>query len=129
MQRRHVKTIILYYSRIPGMLKLLRQEQETLKTKPSNEGRSQEVAIKIQVLESDAEAIQSCIDLLNGKYKRIIRMRYLNKYSWAGVSIRTETSESTVRNWHDRAMDRLREALEEMPMADEILGRASRARD
>lgn len=129
MRRRHVKTIILYYRGIPEMLKLLKQEQESLKSDMGQQNRPQEVAVKIEVLESDAEIIRDCIDLLNGKYKRLIRMRYLSKYSWAGIAVRMGVSESTVRNWHERAMDRLTEALEEIPMMEEILSRASRARE
>lgn len=34
----------------------------------------------------------------------------------------------TIRRWYDKALDRLGEALEEVPMADELLLRASRAR-
>lgn len=129
MRRRHVKTIILYYREIPEMLNLLKQERESLKSSAAHPNRTQEVAVKIEVLESDAETIQSCMDLLNGKYKRLIRMRYMNKYSWAGIAVRMEVSEATARNWHERAMERLVEAFDELPMIEEILGRASRARE
>ena len=87
-----------------------------------------EIRIKTQVLESDAAIIRACLDLLNGKYKRVLSMRYRNGYSWAKISVRLHIPESTVRNWHDRALKRLGEAQEEVPMVDEIMARASCAR-
>ena len=84
-----------------------------------------EIKVKMQVLESDAAIIRACLDLLNGKYKRVLSMRYRNVYSWAKISVRLHVPESTVRNWHDRALKKLGDALEEAPMADEILARAS----
>ena len=84
-----------------------------------------DIKVKTQVLESDAAVIRACLDLLNGKYKRVLSMRYRDGYSWAKISVRLYVPESTVRNWHDRALKRLEEALEEAPMVDEILARAS----
>ena len=86
------------------------------------------VAVKIQILEMDADAIKSCLDALNGRYKTLIIMRYSRGYSWAHISLEMGVPDSTVRNWHDKAMERLGEVLEDVPMVDELAGRASRAR-
>lgn len=48
--------------------------------------------------------------------------------SWANISVRMGAPDSTVRNWHDKAILCLSEALDEVPMAEELLERASRAR-
>jgi len=56
-------------------------------------------------------------------------MRYLGRHSWAWISARVGAPESTVRGWHEKAIDRLSEAFEEIPMQNEILDRASRARE
>lgn len=129
MRYKHVKTMLLYYRGIPEMIKLLKQERDGLKSHPGGSGRPQEIVVKLQVLEADAEAIQSCMDLLNGKYKRLLKMRYLNRYSWTNISVRLGVPDSTVRHWHERAIARLAELFGEVPMSDEILGRALRARE
>lgn len=90
--------------------------------------RIQEIDVKLRVLEADAAAVRGCMDGLSGKYKRILQMRHQYHYSWAKISVRMGTPDSTVRSWHDRAVNCLREALEEVPMVDELMGRASRAR-
>jgi len=81
------------------------------------------------VLEMDAAMFRDCIDFLSGRYKRIVKMRYLGRHSWAWISARVGAPESTVRGWHEKAIDRLSEAFEEIPMQNEILDRASRARE
>ena len=90
--------------------------------------RLEENSIKAQVLSTDSEVIRDCLDALNGRYKRVVSMRYRDGYSWARLAVRMEAPDSTVRRWHDRAIQRVGEALEDMPMVDELLGRASRAR-
>lgn len=89
--------------------------------------RLKAIAVKDQVLVMDREEIQGCLDALKGEYKKLIFFRYRNKYSWAKIAIQNSVPDRTVRRWHDNAIDRLGEALEEAPMADELLGRASRA--
>ena len=126
MRLKHVKTILLYYRSIPEMLKLLKQERDS--ASPKCELRQQEISVKIQVLEMDAATICDCIDCLNGRYKRVVKMRYLGRHSWARISVRMGAPDSTVRDWHEKAIARLSEVLEEMPMSNEILSRASRAR-
>ena len=55
-------------------------------------------------------------------------MRYVRGYSWAKISARLGTADSTARDWHTRAMERLGEVLEELPEAEALVRRASRAR-
>jgi DNA-directed RNA polymerase specialized sigma24 family protein len=90
--------------------------------------RLEEIRVTDRVLCADREHIRGCLDVLNSEYKRLIFSRYRDGCSWAGLAAKSEVPDRTVRRWHDRAVDRLGEALEEMPMADEIVGRASRAR-
>ena len=90
--------------------------------------RLEEISIKMQVLVADAAAIRDSIDAVHGKYKRLIFMRYLDKYSWARISAEIGVPDSTARSWCVKAVERLGEALDDVPMVGEILGRASRAR-
>lgn len=90
--------------------------------------RLEEISVRDRVLVMDREMIQGCLDAIKGEYKRLIFCKYRDKYSWAKIAVVNEVPDRTVRWWHDKAMDRLGEALEEVPMADELLGRASRAR-
>lgn len=54
-------------------------------------------------------------------------MRYVRGYSWAKTGVRMNAPDSTVRNWHERAMERFGEALEE-PAGGGGVGRPRRAR-
>ena len=91
-------------------------------------GKLEAVAVRVHVLVMDREIIQGCLDILKGEYKRLIFSRYRDRCSWARLAVQNGVPDRTVRRWHDKALDRLGEALEEAPMGDEILGRASRAR-
>lgn len=91
--------------------------------------RVEEIEVRDHVLVRDREIIQGCLDMLKGEYKRLIFSKYRDKYSWAKIATKNSVPDRTVRWWHDKAVDRLGEAMEEAPMVDEILGRASRARD
>ena len=159
MRRKQVKTIIVYYSGIPGMVKLLERERLELEDeynglrgtsldgmphshtpgKPTEElalrmetkntwARIQEIDVKEQVLHMDAAISRDCLDALNGKYKSLVRMKYLDGYSWAKSSVSLGAPDGTIRRWNDRALERLGEVLDDAPMVGEILGRASRAR-
>ena len=77
---------------------------------------------------ADQTAIRACLDGLNSKYKSIVMMRYVFGYSWGKISTRLSVPDSTARSWHDKAIIRLGEALEEKPGWEEILSRATRAR-
>lgn len=90
--------------------------------------RLREVCVQIDVLEQDAETIRGCLDAVNGRYKAVLVMRYVAKYSWGQIAAKMRVPNSTVRNWHDKGAERLGEALDEVPMADELAHRASRAR-
>ena len=90
--------------------------------------RLEEISVRDHVLVMDREIIQGCLDILKGEYKRLIFSRYRDRCSWARLAVQNGVPDRTVRRWHDKALDRLGEALEEAPMGDEILGRASRAR-
>ena len=90
--------------------------------------RLEEIAVRDHVLIVDRENIQGCLDVLKGEYKKLIFAKYRDKYSWARIAASNGVPDRTVRWQHDKALDRLGEALEEVPMADELLLRASRAR-
>ncbi len=90
--------------------------------------RMEEISVRDRVLVMDREIIQNCLDVLKGEYKRLIFSRYRDRCSWARLAVQNSVPDRTVRRWHDKAVDRLGEALEEVPMADELLARASRAR-
>lgn len=90
--------------------------------------RLREIGDRERELTADAANIRACLDTLNDKYKQVLLMRYVFGYSWGKVSVRLNTPDSTARNWHDRAMERFGEALEELPGAADLVARASRAR-
>ncbi|MBD5098148.1 MAG: hypothetical protein HDT35_01090 [Clostridiales bacterium] len=91
--------------------------------------RLEEIAVRDHVLVVDRENIQGCLDVLKGEYKKLIVAKYRDRYSWVRIAVSNGVPDRTARWQHDKALDRLGEALEEVPMADELLGRASRARD
>lgn len=91
-------------------------------------GRIQEIDVKMQVLQADAAEIRRCLDAMNSRYKVLLNMKYFGRYSWAKISVSLGTPEATARRWKDKALDRLGELLDETPMVEELLGRASRAR-
>lgn len=153
MQPQNVKKIISYYGRIPGMIKLLKQEKAELEDKynllrnamggtsknstPGNpietfvcldDGESgnkiQEVTVKIQVLDMDSTTIKNCLDSIYSKYKQIIFMRYFRDYCWTRISAELNIPNSTVRRWHNKAIEKLGAVLDEAPMIEEISRRA-----
>ena len=79
-------------------------------------------------MEGDAAAVRTCLDGLCGRYKRVLEMRHRFGYSWGKISVKLGVPDSTARNWYHKAVLCLGEALEDVPMADELVGRASRAR-
>ncbi len=91
-------------------------------------GRLEAISVRVRVLETDLEKIQGCLDALKGEYKRLILYHYQNGYSWAKIALKFGVPERTIYRMNDKALDRLGELLEETPMVEEILGRASRAR-
>lgn len=91
-------------------------------------GKLEAVAVRVHVLETDREKIQDCMNAINGEYTRLILYRYRDKYSWVKIAVMLGVTERTAKRRGEKALDRLGEALEEVSMPDEILGRASRAR-
>lgn len=89
--------------------------------------RLQEIGVQVEVLEGDAANIRGALDAVNGKYKSVIIMRLIRGYSWTKISGKLGVPDSTARNWHGRAVERLGEVLEEVPMVDELAERATRA--
>lgn len=77
--------------------------------------RLAQIAEQERVLLEDQAVIRVCLDGLNSKYKQLVLMRYVRGYSWAKIGVRLGTPDSTARSWHERAMERLGEALEETP--------------
>lgn len=91
--------------------------------------RLEAITVREHVLLMDREIIRGCLDELKGEYKRLIFFKYRDKYSWAKIAAQNGVPERTA-HWHyDKAVDRLGEALEDVPMVDELRGRALRARD
>lgn len=90
-------------------------------------GKLEAVAVRVHVLETDREKIQDCLNVINGEYTRLILYRYRDKYSWVKIAVKLGITERTAKRWGEKALNRLGEALEEVSMLDEILGRASRA--
>lgn len=158
MREKNVKEIIRYFYGIPEMVRLLREEEReqegkycTLKGtggesvpgggsgKPVEDTvvrldeqgvweRLQEIRVRMVVLQSDAAAVRGCLDSLSGKYKSILQMRHRCHHSWAAISVRLGAPESTVRSWYHKAVFCMGEVLDEVPMIDELLARATRAR-
>ena len=90
--------------------------------------RAGEIGVKLEVLEGDAAAVRACLDGLCGRYKRVLEMRHRFGYSWGKISVKLGVPDSTARNWYHKAVLCLWEALDDVPMAEELVGRASRAR-
>ena len=158
MERRDVKNIVLYYQTIPAMRKLLVKERAELLDgystgltagastshgstpgKPTealalvlaeDDGgkRLDEIEKLLASLSADRERISASLDALNGGYKRLLILRYERGYSWVKISVIMEAPEGTVRHWHDRALDRLGEVIEERGEDVDLVRRASRAR-
>ena len=90
--------------------------------------RLREIECRTQELECDRQAIQSALDAVNGKYKRMLLLRYVDGYSWGKISVQTGVPDSTVRHWTNRALLRLGNALDSAGENGDLLRRASRAR-
>lgn len=90
--------------------------------------RLREIATKEKQLMKDEASIRACLNAINARYKQVIIMRHVHKYSWAKISVTTGTPDSTVRHWYRKALERFGEALEEVPGVGELVERASRAR-
>lgn len=129
MKRKDVKAVITYYFGIPAKRALLAQERAELGEEAAARNRLEEISVRDQVLAMDREAIQGCLDALKGEYKRLLSMRYQDRCSWVQITVQTGVPNRTARWRHDKAVDRLGEVLEEVPMVGELLSRARCARD
>lgn len=90
--------------------------------------RLQAVEVRICVLEADREAIGHAVDALNGEYKKLLILRYRDRCKWTKIAVMMGMPERTAKFRQDRALDRIGQLLDETPMPEELLGRASRAR-
>lgn len=90
--------------------------------------RCREIAARIDALNGDAAKIRLSLDALNGRYKRVVVLRYGGGYSWGGISARMAVPDSTCRLWSRKAVEQFGEAFSEVAQAKEILARAMRAR-
>ena len=107
------RTVLEYVHCIPGTIEELRTGKRTKRTEA-----------RILVLKRDKELICECLDRLYGKYRGVLKQRYVYGYSWNKISAYLGYPGSTVRNWHDKGIERLAEVLSDVPMIDEILERA-----
>lgn len=90
--------------------------------------RLREITEREQQLVADRAVIRAHLDTLNDRYNRVLVMRYVSEYSWSKISVQMHTPESTVRHWHEMALERLGEAMEEVAGISELIVRATRAR-
>ena len=90
--------------------------------------RIAEIESREKILTADAATIRACLDALNGRYKQVIVLRYVRGYSWAKIGMRINAPDSTARCWHEKAMKRFGEVLEELTDVGALTIRASRAR-
>ena len=144
MRRKDVKTVIAYYFGIPAMRVLLADERAELEDEynglhgtsvdgtphsstPGNPTEALAVRVDAKNVWNRLEEI-SVRDRVKGEYKRLLFSKHRDRCSWARMAVQNGVPDRTIRRWYDKAVDRLGEALEEVPMADELLGRASRAR-
>lgn len=89
--------------------------------------RVNEIDRRLAVLDRDRLSIMQHLDGLCGRYKSVLVMRYFRGYSWGKMSCAMETPDSTVRHWHDKALEALGSALCKTDF-EALLERASRAR-
>lgn len=86
------------------------------------------LSIRERILTMDEVEIQRCLDELNWEYKRLIILRHQEHSSWVRVAMKRGIPESTARVRYGRALERLGDLLDTVPMVDELLERAICAR-
>ena len=90
--------------------------------------RNDKHLVAINVLESDRDTIDAALSSMNGKYKRILLWKYVKGYSWVKIACEINSPCSTVRHWHDAAIEKFGEILEDdCMMINELVSRANRA--
>jgi len=90
--------------------------------------RLSEIAVREHVLAMDRDEIRGCLDTMKSEHKKVLCLRYRDGSSWARIAVQLGIPDRTVRRWHDRALDRLGDLLEDVPMMEELVARAIRAR-
>lgn len=87
------------------------------------------IAARISTLETDRLIIKDALSCLCRRYQEVLIYKYVDRHSWAQVGDRMFASDSTVRYWKDKALDKLASILEEdSETIDELVKRAGRAR-
>ncbi|MCR5776950.1 MAG: hypothetical protein K6G84_05940 [Lachnospiraceae bacterium] len=87
-----------------------------------------EINTRLEVLCGDRRQIRAAVNTLNNRYKNVLIGKYVNGDSWTELSLKIHASTSTIRYWRDKALDRLNLSMQDEPMIDELVKRASRAR-
>jgi len=90
--------------------------------------RLRELEARRIVLKGDGERIREQLDRLKNVYKTILICRYVNGHKWRQVAWKVGYSEVQAKRLARRAVERLGELMDDMPMAEEILSRARDAR-
>lgn len=128
MTKEEAKIVLCYCEGSSEAVHTLREEQKRLVKGRGGKKRNQEIEETISVIKSDAETIRKAVDRLYGRYRGIIKQRYVYGYSWARIATYTGYPDSSIRYWHDRGLERLCEVMETVPDAAGILERATFAR-
>lgn len=129
MKQKVVKVVLGYYRGIPSALRELQRERRELRGEErSAAARLAEIADATETAERDRALVAGCLDGIAVQYKRVLQMRYGGGYSWGRISAEMGVPDSTVRHWHDRALQRMGEALEAEGRAEALVERAMKAR-
>lgn len=88
----------------------------------------QEIALQAEVLRGDAALIRREVNGLHSVYSAVLRDRHILGYSWKRIARETKLSERQLYRMEKEAVKRLAEALDAVPMVEELLIRARRAR-
>ena len=131
MKQKTVKAILSYYNGIPSAVRELSREKRELERSEQSaaaKNRLLEIGVKMEVVEMDRAIVAGTMDSLAARYKRVLRMRFGGGYSWGRISAEMGVPDSTVRHWSERALQRMGEALEGVPMVEELVERALKAR-
>ena len=90
--------------------------------------RLQEIWVRGEVVGGGGAGVGGAVGAVDGECRSVMIMRLIRGYSWTKISGKLGVPDSTARNWHGRAVERLGEVLEDVPMVDELAERATRAR-
>ncbi len=87
-----------------------------------------EIAVRITVLQADRQNIAGQINRLYSVYKALILERFLYGHTWEATAAKLSYSRRQAMRVQEKALERLGQLLDDMPMAGEILTRARDAR-